>query len=179
MGSGNGETAMWPLSCLGHSPPVLGSTFQVRRRSSEADAGCPVRSWGSVCSLWPLSTRFVETSHVHDLLGPQGQDPGPFQVSPCTQFKPGLDKALGKNTCGMMRQSPDHSTPPQAQATNLTANGPEQVSSWTIVKFSVANSTEPDAGHVNTPKCWGMPAPISLTSPGRTGFLCLPSFPKN
>lgn len=170
MGSGNGETAMWPLSCPGHSPPVLGSTFQVRRRSSEADGGCSVRS---------LRPRFVQTSHVHDLLGPQGQDPGPFQVSPCTQFKPGLDKALRKNTCGMRSQSPDHSTPPQAQATDITANGPEQVSSWTIVKFSVANSTETDAGRVNSPKCWGMPSPISLTSPGRTGFLCLPSFPKN
>lgn len=34
-------------------------------------------------------------------------------------------------------------------------------------------------GHVNTPKCWGMPSPISLTSPGRTGFLGLPSSLKN
>ena len=71
---------------------------------------------------------------------------------------------------------PNRLIPPQAQEADITDNNPEQVGSWKIFKFSVANSTETDVGHVSAPQRWGMPDPIYLTSPGRTGFLCLPSF---
>lgn len=78
-----------------------------------------------------------------------------------------------------MSESSRHVIPPQAWVMDITADNPGQVSSWKIFKLLVANSIETDAGHVTTPKSWGMLAPTALSSPGRTGFLCLPSFPKN
>lgn len=77
----------------------------------------------------------------------------------------------------MTNESSCHVILPQAQATNTMANSPGRPSSWTSFKFSVANSTEGEAGlgvgACRPPSHWPHlknRLPVSPFTPEESGF---------